>query len=35
MKTFDQLRRVGAAAADDRNLYPHTAASYARICGNC
>jgi len=35
MKTFDQLWRIRAAAADDRNLYPHSAASYARICGNC
>ena len=35
LKTFDELWGVSAAAADDRNLYAHCAASYARICGNC
>ena len=35
VESFDQLRRVCAAAADDCNLDAHSAASYARICGNC
>jgi hypothetical protein len=35
LKALDQLRRIGAAPADDCNLYAHTAASYARIDTNC
>ena len=34
VEALDQLRGVGAAAADDRNLYAHSGASYARICAN-
>ena len=34
-KSFDELGRVGAAAADNRHFYRHDAASYAKIGGNC
>ena len=34
-KTFHQLRRVGAAPADNRDFERHGAAWYCRIGGNC
>jgi hypothetical protein len=34
-KSFDQLGRVSAAAADNGHFYRHDAASYAKIEGNC
>ena len=33
-KSLDELRRVGAAAADDRYLHAHVGASYAKMDGN-
>jgi hypothetical protein len=35
VKTLDELRRVGAAASDDRDLHTHVGASYAKMDWNC